>query len=79
MGWQFKWVSSGDGDFNYDFDVSFRPEEVAKGEVYYNYQTQSFPHPDAPGVSVFYKNDAGEGVPYLLDLRSRRRSDDAHL
>jgi predicted dithiol-disulfide oxidoreductase (DUF899 family) len=60
MGWHFKWVSSDDGDFNYDFDVSFKPEELAKGKVYYNYQTQPFPHPDAPGVSVFYKNDAGE-------------------
>ena len=60
MGWHFKWVSSDDGDFNYDFDVSFTPEDLAKGEVYYNYQTQSFPHPDAPGVSVFYKNAAGE-------------------
>jgi predicted dithiol-disulfide oxidoreductase (DUF899 family) len=60
MGWHFKWVSSDDGDFNYDFDVSFKPEDLAKGEVYYNYQKQPFPHPDAPGVSVFYKNDAGE-------------------
>jgi predicted dithiol-disulfide oxidoreductase (DUF899 family) len=60
MGWQFKWASSGEGDFNYDFDVSFTPEEMAKGEVYYNYRKQFFPHPDAPGISVFYKDDAGE-------------------
>ncbi|MES2350843.1 MAG: DUF899 family protein, partial [Pseudomonadota bacterium] len=43
MGWHFKWVSSDDGDFNYDFDVSFKPEDLAKGEVYYNYQKQPFP------------------------------------
>jgi predicted dithiol-disulfide oxidoreductase (DUF899 family) len=60
MGWHFKWVSSGDGDFNYDFNVSFTPEEIAQGEVYYNYKKQVFPHPDAPGVSVFCKDDAGE-------------------
>jgi predicted dithiol-disulfide oxidoreductase (DUF899 family) len=60
MGWQFKWASSGEGDFNYDFDVSFTPEEMAKGEVYYNYRKQFFPLPDAPGISVFYKDDAGE-------------------
>ena len=59
MGWKFKWVSSGDSDFNYDFHVSFAPEEVAEGEVYYNYTGQAFPHEDAPGVSVFYKDDAG--------------------
>ncbi|MBS0344767.1 MAG: DUF899 domain-containing protein, partial [Proteobacteria bacterium] len=27
MGWGFRWVSSGEGDFNYDFGVSFRPED----------------------------------------------------
>jgi predicted dithiol-disulfide oxidoreductase (DUF899 family) len=60
MGWQFTWVSSHGGDFNYDFDVSFMPEEHAKGEVYYNYGMTSFPREEAPGVSVFYKDDAGE-------------------
>ena len=60
MGWRFKWVSSYDNDFNYDFNVSFKPEEIEKGEVYYNYHTMSFPNTEAPGVSVFYKNDAGE-------------------
>ncbi|WP_431478101.1 DUF899 domain-containing protein [Massilia eburnea] len=59
MGWQFRWVSSGESDFNYDFHVSFAPEEMAGGEVYYNYTGQGFPHEDAPGVSVFYKDEAG--------------------
>jgi predicted dithiol-disulfide oxidoreductase (DUF899 family) len=27
MGWRFKWVSSLGSDFNYDFHVSFRPDE----------------------------------------------------
>lgn len=60
MGWQFKWVSSHGSDFNYDFGVSFTPEERAKGEVPYNYGMRPFPSEEAPGVSVFYKDDAGE-------------------
>ncbi|MHA4867669.1 DUF899 domain-containing protein [Duganella sp. PWIR1] len=60
MGWQFQWVSSGESDFNYDFHVSFTPEEIGTGEVYYNYKQQPFPHPDAPGVSVFFKDDDGQ-------------------
>jgi predicted dithiol-disulfide oxidoreductase (DUF899 family) len=53
-------VSSHDSDFNHDFGVSFTPEEQARGEVYYNYGMRSFPAEEAPGVSVFYKDDAGE-------------------
>ncbi|MCM5681404.1 DUF899 domain-containing protein [Schlegelella sp. S2-27] len=60
MGWQFKWVSSNGNDFNRDFCVSFMPEERARGEVYYNYTMQPFPAEEAPGISVFYKNHAGE-------------------
>jgi predicted dithiol-disulfide oxidoreductase (DUF899 family) len=60
MGWQFKWVSSDGSDFNYDFHVSFTPEERAKGEVYYNYGLRPFQSEEMPGVSVFYKDDAGE-------------------
>jgi len=59
MGWQFKWVSSHDSDFNHDFHVSFTPEERSRGEVHYNYRTLPFPTEEAPGISVFYKNDAG--------------------
>lgn len=59
MGWRFKWVSCGASDFNYDFHVSFAAHDAANGEVYYNYKEQPFPHEDAPGVSVFYKDDAG--------------------
>ncbi len=60
MGWQFRWVSSHDSDFNHDFGVSFTQEEQAKGEVGYNYGMRSFATEEAPGISVFYKNDAGE-------------------
>ncbi len=60
MGWRFRWVSSNRSDFNYDFAVSFTPEERAKGEVYYNYGIQPFESEELPGISVFYKDDAGE-------------------
>ncbi|MFH0129444.1 DUF899 domain-containing protein [Variovorax sp. VaC1] len=62
MGWQFKWVSAHDSDFNYDYAVSFKPQEWAegKGEVFYNYSVRPFPAQEAPGISVFYKDDAGE-------------------
>ncbi len=60
MGWQFKWVSSHGSDFNHDFAVSFTPEERATGAVYYNYGMTAFPAEEAPGISVFYKDDAGE-------------------
>lgn len=53
-------MSSGESEFNYDFHVSFTPEDMVGGTVYYNYVQQPFPHPDAPGISVFYKDDAGQ-------------------
>lgn len=60
MGWDFKWVSSMGGEFNSDFDVTFTPEEMEKEEVYYNYRKTTFPASEAPGISVFYKDDAGD-------------------
>lgn len=91
MGWQFEWVSSHDSDFNHDFGVSFTPEEQARGEVCYNYGMQSFPREEAPGISVFYKDDAGEifhtystygrgvevmmGAYHLMDLTPKGRDE----
>jgi predicted dithiol-disulfide oxidoreductase (DUF899 family) len=60
MGWTFKWMSSYGTDFNSDYHVSFTPDERAKGTVYYNYDVQDFPSEEAPGISVFYKNEKGE-------------------
>jgi predicted dithiol-disulfide oxidoreductase (DUF899 family) len=60
MGWRFRWVSSCGTDFNHDFGVSFTPEEMARGEVDYNYTRQPFPSEEAPGISVFFKDGAGE-------------------
>jgi predicted dithiol-disulfide oxidoreductase (DUF899 family) len=60
MGWRFNWVSSYGTDFNYDFGVSFMPEEVAEGKVNYNYGNWPLVGEEWPGVSVFYKDDAGQ-------------------
>ncbi|HET7836925.1 MAG TPA: thioredoxin family protein [Variovorax sp.] len=60
MGWRFQWVSSHGSDFNRDFGVSFTQEEIASGKVRYNYVTQAFPAEEAPGISVFYKDDADQ-------------------
>ncbi len=59
MGWGFKWVSSAENDFNYDFHVSFRPEQIRAGEVVYNYARTDMDFTDREGVSVFYRDDAG--------------------
>jgi predicted dithiol-disulfide oxidoreductase (DUF899 family) len=62
MGWKFLWVSSFGSDFNYDFHVTFKPEDVAAGRAQYNFR----PAPewtasvqDLSGRSVFYRDEAG--------------------
>ncbi|MGH8354583.1 MAG: DUF899 domain-containing protein [Pseudomonas sp.] len=60
MGWRFPWVSSQASDFNYDYQVSATPNQIAAGEVIYNYQASQDPGEEMPGLSVFYKNAAGE-------------------
>lgn len=98
MGWHFRWVSSYGSDFNYDYHVSFTPEQRAKGEVSYNFEmndvtAQGFDSDELPGVSVFYRDEAGDvfhtfsaygrglepliGAYELLDLTPKGR-DEAH-
>jgi predicted dithiol-disulfide oxidoreductase (DUF899 family) len=59
MGWKFPWVSSNETDFNYDYQASFTPEQLANGKVEYNFDLVQFPSAEAPGVSVFYKDKDG--------------------
>jgi len=49
MGWTFKWLSSFDSDFNYDYHVSTTPEGAQQGEI-----------EEAPGISVFHRNEDSE-------------------
>ncbi|MEZ4661338.1 MAG: thioredoxin family protein [Caldilineaceae bacterium] len=58
MGWDFKWVSSYGNDFNFDYHVSFTPQQIESGAAMYNYQTIQ-EGGESPGISVFYKDDDG--------------------
>jgi predicted dithiol-disulfide oxidoreductase (DUF899 family) len=60
MGWRFRWVSSYGSDFNYDFHVSFTPEQIASGKAYYNYELRDVGIDELSGRSVFYRDEAGE-------------------
>jgi predicted dithiol-disulfide oxidoreductase (DUF899 family) len=92
MGWSFRWISSLGSDFNRDFGVSFTPEEMAAGEMTYNYQRRRFPASEAPGMSIFHKPDAetvvhtystyGRGLDmligayHLMDMLPKGRDED---
>lgn len=63
MGWRFKWASSYENDFNFDYHVSFTEDELAKGNIHYNFDTIEDPKyqwDELPGLSVFYKDENGE-------------------
>jgi predicted dithiol-disulfide oxidoreductase (DUF899 family) len=93
MGWTFPWVSSGGGDFNYDYHVSFTPAEMTAGEAYYNFAVRPIDVSDEQGISVFYKSDGGDvfrtyscygrgidmvnGAYQFLDLVPKGRDEDA--
>ena len=59
MGWSFPWVSSHGSDFNFDYQASYTPEQLAEGKVYHNYDWVEG-HDELPGVSVFCKTDEDE-------------------
>ena len=92
MGWRFKWVSSLRSDFNRDYQVTFSAEDLAGGEVHYNYAATAFPMTEGPGISVFCKDDSGRlfhtyssyargldmfiGAYHLLDIVPKGRDED---
>jgi predicted dithiol-disulfide oxidoreductase (DUF899 family) len=59
MGWTFPWVSSHGSDFNFDFGVSFTPEDLTAGRALYNYGTVIHNSQDMFGTSIFVKDDRG--------------------
>jgi predicted dithiol-disulfide oxidoreductase (DUF899 family) len=59
MGWTFNWVSSSGTDFNFDYNVSFTPEEMAAKKAFYNFTMQDPGVAEREGVSVFYKDLKG--------------------
>jgi predicted dithiol-disulfide oxidoreductase (DUF899 family) len=72
MAWNFRWVSAFDSDFNYDYHVSFTDEEVAQGEIFYNFERRELPFKtnELSGISVFYK-DAAEDVYHTYSCHAR--------
>jgi predicted dithiol-disulfide oxidoreductase (DUF899 family) len=92
MGWNFEWVSSLGSDFNRDFGVTFTPEEIEKGETFYNYRMSKSRMEELPGISVFYRSENGEvfhtyscyargldmlnGAYHYLDLVPKGRDED---
>jgi predicted dithiol-disulfide oxidoreductase (DUF899 family) len=92
MGWEFTWASSINNDFNFDYHVSFKKEDLAKGKVFYNFEETEFPIEEAPGFSVFYKDKSGDifhtystyarggelllGTYNLLDIAPKGRDED---
>lgn len=92
MGWQFPWVSSNGSSFNYDFRVSFTPEQIANGRVDYNFGEWQMTGEEWPGVSAFFKDETGNvfhtystygrgvevmmGTYAMLDLAPKGRNED---
>ena len=86
-------MSSLHSDFNRDYHVTFAPEELAGGEVWYNYAATAFPMTEGPGISVFRKDGSGNvfhtyssyargldmfiGAYHLLDIVPKGRDEDA--
>lgn len=60
MGWTFRWVSSHGNDFNYDYGVSFRREDLDAGPVLYNFKEQKLNGDEQPGLSVFVRDASGQ-------------------
>jgi predicted dithiol-disulfide oxidoreductase (DUF899 family) len=60
MGWRFKWISSLRNNFNFDFNVSFTPEQIRSGDMIYNYAPHDMKIDEREGVSAFYKDKRGD-------------------
>ena len=56
MGWTFKRLSAGENGFNYDYFVSFRMADIAKGTTYHNYAPATRPLPEHAGMCAFCKS-----------------------
>jgi predicted dithiol-disulfide oxidoreductase (DUF899 family) len=59
MGWNFKWVSSGGSDFNFDFQASFTPEEMEAKRAMYNFTMRDPKAREREGHSIYYKDESG--------------------
>jgi len=71
MGWKFRWLSSAETDFNYDFGVSFRADDKSDGKAGYNYGSGKFPTSEAPGLSVFLRDEQSGDVLHTYSTYAR--------
>ena len=92
MGWRFPWVSSNGSSFGHDFGVSFTEEELARGQVTYNFELGPAMVDELPGISAFFRDECGDvyhtysayargcegplGVYAWLDLAPKGRDED---
>ena len=60
MGWTFPWLSSAESDFNFDYHVSFKPDELKGEKVEYNFRPEQWSMSEGPGISVFLKDEDGK-------------------
>jgi predicted dithiol-disulfide oxidoreductase (DUF899 family) len=60
MGWKFNWVSSAKTDFNFDFNVSFTPEQIKSRTAVYNFGPLDMDIDEREGVSAFYLDKNGD-------------------
>ncbi len=62
MGWKFPWVSASGTSFNHDFHVSFTKDELAAGDVEYNFSRipADRANDELPGLSAFFKDEKGD-------------------
>ena len=73
MGWSFKWVSSFGSDFNFDYFVSFKPDQVKNGTGYHNYKRSKPMRRRCGRYQRVRQGRGGRNVPHLFDLFARRR------
>lgn len=59
MGWRMPYYSSYASEFNYDFGVSFKPEDMKAGRAIYNHVPCDPGIEDLPGDNVFHRDEAG--------------------
>ena len=74
MGWDFKWLSSSDCTFNFDFQVSYPSQDDQPGPREHNYAMIDFEGTEAPGLSVFYKDEQG-GIFHTYSIYARGLED----
>jgi predicted dithiol-disulfide oxidoreductase (DUF899 family) len=60
MGWTFPWLSSVGSDFNFNYHVSIGVDELTAGPIEYNYRLRPWSMSEAPGISVFFKDEDGK-------------------